>query len=175
MVVPLSYPVAGAAPSQHPLSMYPPDQLPDDSQGEHIEAHGSQQQGGHIGTHSGTHCGTHWQLGCCIIICGAGAIIWGWTYGVPNATGVAIVAGGTVVVPHMDPRWSQLRVRLQQPVLAAVTAANASAIITFALIGVSLAPVAGEVWRVSWRDCWWGCDCNVWCNRTGLASVIEWP
>lgn len=56
---------------------------------------------------------------------------WGAATGVPSATGAPIIAGAIVVVPHREPRWSQLRKRVQQPVLAVVKATRANRINVF--------------------------------------------
>jgi hypothetical protein len=56
---------------------------------------------------------------------------WGAATGVPSATGAPIMAGAMVVVPHGEPRWSQLRKRAEQPVLAVVKTAKANRISIF--------------------------------------------
>jgi hypothetical protein len=56
---------------------------------------------------------------------------WGAATGVPRATGAPIMAGAMVVVPHGEPRWSQLRKRAEQPVLAVVKTAKANRISIF--------------------------------------------
>ena len=57
---------------------------------------------------------------------------WGAATGVPSTTGAPIMAGAMVVVPqHGEPRWSQLRKRAEQPVLAVVRTAKANRISIF--------------------------------------------
>lgn len=51
---------------------------------------------------------------------------WGAATGVPTATGAPITAGAAMVVPHGEPRWSQLRKRAEQPVLTVVKTAKAN-------------------------------------------------
>jgi len=57
---------------------------------------------------------------------------WGACTGVPTATGAAVTAGATMVVPHGEPRWSQFRkLPEKQPPLAVVKTAKANRIAIF--------------------------------------------
>jgi hypothetical protein len=66
-----------------------------------------------------------------------GAAMIGCCSGVPIARGAPSTAGATVVVPHGEPLWNQLRTRphTQHPLVEAASAATANRIVSFLMIG----------------------------------------